>query len=164
MHGPSSTLLPRMLPDQNCEVLSVYTSLFFGALCFVTSIHLILLILSGLSPCSGTLLGTASVSLPTLRPSPSFKSLAEGIHRSHFIYFLLLRDHSSSLPDVQCVINQCLIYLCLLFVVGVVLVNPVPVLPSWSKAEISNPVNIFLKFSYFKRKNDVCFCSFEQCI
>ena len=72
---------------------------------------------------------------PILQPRHSLQALVEGIPRFYIISFLFLRDHSSCLPDVQCLIYF-LSAFCLFgegFVSGR-RVNLAPVTPSLLKA------------------------------
>lgn len=100
----------------------------------------------------GTLLGSACVSFSyPMAYILSLKALVEGIHESYFISFLPVRD-DSSLPHVQCAINQCHIFLSFICCGGCFgRVSPLAVTVSWLK-EVSNPIKIIFNFSYFFKR------------
>lgn len=114
---------------------------------------------------SRTLLGSAWVShlccgLHTL------KALVEGIHWSHLIYFLSLRD-PSFLAWCSVSYKPMSVFLFVCWKERVVSgrrVNSVPVTPSWLKAEVSKPLKLSLILVVLKRGNYSYFCSLEKCI
>lgn len=78
----------------------------------------------------------ALLGFPLLKSSlESLKAISWGNYRAHLIYFLSLRNHCSSFPDVQCLQSQRFMYFDCFVVVSVGMENLVSATLFWPRAK-----------------------------
>lgn len=94
--------------------------------------------------------------LPTMLSGKFIKAEYWDNHSAHFICFLSIKAHLSTLLDVQCLKNCYFSYFCLFFfVVSGGRVNLVPVTPSWADTEVHTP---FLGKQWQRESSPVPLC------